>query len=120
MANKDRYSEEQIEDAIRKAGGFISTAAKMLKCTSKTIYNYIDRSEKLKDLVDEIRLEYNDIGEAALIANVKDRKTAETIFFNKTRNKDRGYIEKQQVDITTNDQPIKININLDEDVGDNS
>tara|TARA_Y100001963_G_C6695082_1_gene406581 strand:- start:483 stop:836 length:354 start_codon:yes stop_codon:yes gene_type:complete len=117
MANKDRYTEEQIIDAIRKAGGFISTAAKMLKCTSKTIYNYIDKSETLQDVIDEIRLEYDDMGEAALIANVREKKTAEVLFYNKTRNKGRGYIEKQQVDITTNDQPIKININLD-DAGD--
>ena len=55
MANKDRYTEEQVEDAIRKAGGFISNAAKMLKCTSKPIYNYIDRSDRLKTIVEEIR-----------------------------------------------------------------
>ena len=60
------------------------------------------------------------MAEAALISNVKDKDRISVIFYNKTRNKNRGYVEKQQVDITTNDQPIKININLDEDVGDNS
>tara|TARA_R110002020_G_scaffold470258_3_gene695956 strand:- start:909 stop:1265 length:357 start_codon:yes stop_codon:yes gene_type:complete len=118
MANQNKFTEEQIEDAIRKAGGFISTAAKSLKCTSKTIYNYIDRSSRLKEVVEEIRLEYNDLGEAALISNVKDKDRASVIFFNKTRNRDRGYAEKQDIDITSNEQPIKININLDS--GDNS
>ena len=47
MANTNRYTKEQIKDAITKAGGFISIACKSLSCTRKTIYNYLDKYPEL-------------------------------------------------------------------------
>ncbi|QDP64654.1 MAG: hypothetical protein Unbinned4585contig1001_18 [Prokaryotic dsDNA virus sp.] len=113
MANKNRYTEEQIKDSLIKAGGFVSIACKSLKCTRKTIYNYIDKYPQLKDVVKDIREQYLDVAEAALIKNVKDGKTTDIIFYLKTQGKKRGYVEKSELDITSGDEPIKININID-------
>ena len=116
MANTNRYTKEQIKDAITKAGGFISIACKSLSCTRKTIYNYLDKYPELKDVVNDIREQYLDIAEASLIKKVKDGATAELIFYLKTQGRKRGYWEKQQMDMTTDDEPIQINIKLtDED-----
>lgn len=112
MANKNRYTEEQIKDALTKAGGFISIACKSLGCTRKTIYNYIDKFPELKDIVTDIREQYLDIAEAALIKNVKDGKSSDIKYFLNTQGKKRGYVERSELDLTSGDEPIKININI--------
>jgi len=117
MANKDKYTVEQVKDALDKSGGFLSVAAESLGCTRKTIYNYLDRYPELKEVCEDIRERYLDIGENELMKKVKKGATPELIFFLKTRGKGRGYVEKQELDISSGNEPIKININLD---GDNS
>ena len=113
MANKNRYTQEQIKDAIIKAGGFISIACKSLDCTRKTIYNYMDKYPELKEVVIDIREQYLDVAEAALIKNVKDGKSSDIKYFLNTQGKKRGYIEKSELDITSGEEPIKINIKID-------
>jgi hypothetical protein len=46
---------------------------------------------------------------------MQDNNTSATIFYLKTKGRKRGYWEKQQFDVTTDDEPIKININLTDD-----
>lgn len=117
MANKDRYTIEQVKQALESGGGFLSVAAETLGCTRKTIYNYLDKYPQLKEVCEDIRERYLDLGESELIKKIKKGSTPELIFFLKTRGKGRGYVEKQELDISSGNEPIKININLD---GDNS
>ena len=106
MANKNKYTIEQIKDAITKAGGFISIACKSLGCTRKTIYNYLDKYPELKEQVSDIREHYLDIAEASLIQKVKDGNTPELIFYLKTQGKKRGYTERSDLDITSGGKSI--------------
>lgn len=113
MANKNKYTLEQIKDAIHKAGGFISIACKSLGCTRRTVYNYIDKYPELKEVVTDIREHYLDIAEASLIQKVKDGNTPELLFYLKTQGKKRGYIEKQQIDLSSGEEQInKIEIEI--------
>ena len=113
MANKNKYTYEQVKDAIKKAGGFISMACKSLGCTRKTIYNYLDKYPELKDVVNDIREHYLDIAEASLIQKVKDGNTTELLFYLKTQGKNRGYVEKQQLDLSSGDNQInKVEIEI--------
>jgi len=106
MANKHKFTVEQIKEAITKAGGFISIACKSLNCTRKTIYNYLDKYPELKEQVADIREHYLDIAEASLIQKVKDGNTPELIFYLKTQGKKRGYTEKSDLDITSDGKSI--------------
>ena len=118
MANKNKYSLEQIKDAITKAGGFITIACKSLGCTRKTIYNYLEKYPELKEVVADIREHYLDIAEASLIQKVKDGNTPELLFYLKTQGKKRGYVEKQQIDLSSGDDQInKIEIEIIKDKG---
>ena len=113
MANKNKYTLEQIKDAVTKAGGFISIACKSLGCTRRTIYNYLEKYPELKEVVADIREHYLDIAEASLIQKVKDGKTPELLFYLKTQGKNRGYVEKQQLDLSSGDNQInKIEIEI--------
>lgn len=118
MANKDRYTPEKIANALRKNAGFITFTASALGCTRKTIYNYIEKYPELKEVIEDIRESMDDIAEAALIKNIKEGSTQEIIYYHKRRLPHRGYGDSTNIDITSNNEPIKININLGD--GDNS
>ena len=44
---------------------------------------------------------------------MKEGSTSATIFFLKTKGKKRGYIERQEIDLSPDDEPIQIKINID-------
>ena len=50
-------------------------------------------------------------GKKKLLAALEVNTTA-TTFFLRTRGRKRGYNEKQEIDLTSGDERIKININL--------
>ena len=121
MANKNKYTLKQIKEAIEKAGGFISVACKSLGCTRMTVYNYMEKYPELKEVVSDIREHYLDIAEATLIQKIKKGNTPELLFYLKTQGKNRGYVEKQQIDLSSNDQQInKIEIEIVKPKGNNS
>jgi len=43
---------------------------------------------------------------------IENGSTTATTFFLRTRGRKRGYNEKQEIDLTSGNEPIKININL--------
>ncbi|QDP49439.1 MAG: hypothetical protein Unbinned2716contig1000_20 [Prokaryotic dsDNA virus sp.] len=118
MANKDRFTPEKIADALRKNAGLISLTATALNCTRKTIYNYIEKFPELQEVLEDIRESMDDIAEAALLKNIKEGSTQEILYYHKRRLGHRGYGDNKQIDITSNNEPIKINIDLGD--GDNS
>jgi hypothetical protein len=53
-----------------------------------------------------------DFGESQLHSQIEKGNTSATIFFLKTKGKKRGYIERSELDLTSGDEPIKINVNI--------
>ena len=62
--------------------------------------------------MEAIDLSLKDFGEHALIGLIKRKNPAAIIFFNKTRNKDRGYIERHQFEHSGNLIPTKLVVEL--------
>lgn len=121
MANQNRYTKDQIAEALDKAGGFVSHACRLLDCTRKTLYNYINKYPELKEIRKDIRESYLDIAESKLMQKVRDGATPELLFYLKTQGKARGYIEKSQLDLTSGDEQInKIEIEIFENKGNES
>lgn len=121
MANKDKFTRETIKQAIENSGGFVSVASRQLNCTRKTIYNYLDKYPELKEALQDIKEQYLDMAEAKLIEKIRAGATPELLFYLKTQGKSRGYIEKQQLDLSSNDEQInKIEIEIIKPKGNNS
>ena len=57
-------------------------------------------------------MKFIDFAESSLKKQIKDGNTTATTFFLRTRGRKRGYNEKQEIDLTSGDERIKININL--------
>jgi len=68
--------------------------------------------EEYKKAVDDIDSKFIDFAETSLKKQIKEGNTTATTFFLRTRGRKRGYNEKQEIDLTSGDERIKININL--------
>ena len=111
MANQDRYTVEQIKQALIKCEGFQASAADVLGCTEGTIINYKQRYPELAELVKHLKEKHKDYAENRLLQHIRDGKETSLIFFLKTQCKDRGYTERIEQEISgAPGAPIKIEI----------
>jgi hypothetical protein len=85
-----------IKEAIVKAFGNLSTAAKSLAIERATLYAWIE-SEGLEEAVQEGRNKRLDFAESMLDKGMKDGNMTAIIFYLKTQGKSRGYVERQEV-----------------------
>ena len=107
----EKYTKEQIKNALIERNGFISQAAKLLQCEQTTVRNYITRYPELNDVLKDAREEMLDVAEKKLTENIMNNDNTAIIFFLKTQGKTRGYQEKSDVEKETQN---KITIVFDE------
>lgn len=94
------FTFEQVEKALVKAYGIVSEAARILKCDRRTIYNYFDAYPELEKIRAEQREAFRDLVETSLIDRIKAKDTTAIIFAAKTLVKERGYVEKQEINVS--------------------
>ena len=106
MANTDKFTVEQVEEALWQAAGLRYGAAEKLKCSPSTVTNYIKRHKRLQRAIEEAKESTLDMAEAQLINLMKDGDRTAIIFFLKTQGKDRGYVERQELTGSADGDPI--------------
>jgi len=87
-------------EALEKSLGIVSTACKMVDISRQTHYAWLKADEEYKSAVNSIQDSVLDFAESHLYKLVKDGNPAATIFFLKTKGKKRGYIERQEIEVT--------------------
>ena len=93
---EERYTADQLAEALRLNRGNASAAARVLECHPDTIRNYCARYpevQKARESGGEVRL---DLAEAALDRAVTKGEGWAVCFLLKTQGKRRGYIERQE------------------------
>lgn len=89
---------EAILEEIARNDGFKTVACKTLGVPFTTFYRWMDDDPEFKRAVENAVAacgDYrDDVSEKKLFELVKDGDTAATIFYNKTKNRRRGYTEK--------------------------
>jgi hypothetical protein len=78
--------------------GFVTKAAAKLGCTTQTIYNYRDKYKTVADAIFESREKRHDFVESRMMTRIKEGSDTMIIFYLKTQGRDRGYIERYQVE----------------------
>tara|TARA_R110002167_G_scaffold340985_1_gene549115 strand:+ start:346 stop:696 length:351 start_codon:yes stop_codon:yes gene_type:complete len=107
---------EALLQALEKTLGVVTTAVKQVGIARSTFYEWYKDDKEFKDAVDDISNIALDYAESRLHKQIGDDNTTATIFYLKNKGRKRGYWEKQQMDMTTDDEPIQITIKLtDED-----
>lgn len=99
MGRKKQFTAEEVAQAVKKAQGFVTVAARALGCTSQTIHNYRKTYKVVAEAFDESRETHLDFAEGKLMQQIKAGNITGIIFYLKTQGRTRGYIERSQVEI---------------------
>ena len=99
-------------EAFEKHATNISRACKVVEINRQTHYDWKSRNPTYKESIEAIEESMIDFAESMLYKNMKDGKESSILFFLKTRGKSRGYIEKQELDISGDPLINKIEIEV--------
>jgi len=103
--------------ALGTTNGNVSEAIAVLGKADITVgrtshYKWLKEDEDYQIAVDNAAEKTLDLVEKALINQIKNGSVTATTFFLKTKGRVRGYNERQEIDLTSGDDPIQININI--------
>lgn len=97
---QERYTAEQVRDALIKSRGLVTVAARTLECNPHTIRAYIAKYPTVAAALKEAREGILDMTEARLFQAANEGEQWAVTFLLKNIGKDRGYMEKQQIEHT--------------------
>tara|TARA_A100000172_G_scaffold81163_1_gene73496 strand:+ start:9704 stop:10057 length:354 start_codon:yes stop_codon:yes gene_type:complete len=111
--DKSRHiKKESILKALENSLGVVTVACKASDVPRSTYYKWLKEDEDFAKAVKDIENIALDFGESQLHKQIGDGNTSATIFFLKTKGKRRGYVERSELDLSSGDEPIKINVNI--------
>lgn len=99
---------EQFLEIFERTFGNISVSCKHMSIARQTFYNWKKADEDFAEKVDDIEQGLMDFAETQLFNAIRNGKTAELIFYLKTKAKERGYTE--QVTVLTDEVPSGFDI----------
>ncbi len=88
----------RIIKALGESNGLLSLAAKIAHVGYTTMWRYTKEFPTVKQAVFEAKEAMLDFAEGKLYGNIRDGDNTAIIFFLKTQGKSRGYIEKQEIE----------------------
>ena len=113
--DKSRHiKKEAVLKALESSLGVVTVACRKLDLPRSTFYKWLKEDEQFAREVKEIENIALDFAESQLHEQISDGNTSATIFYLKTKGKKRGYIERNEVDLSGT-KPIRINFNLDDE-----
>tara|TARA_R110002020_G_scaffold153379_1_gene332770 strand:+ start:175 stop:519 length:345 start_codon:yes stop_codon:yes gene_type:complete len=111
--DKSRHiKKETMLQSLENSLGVVTVACKQADIPRSTYYKWLKEDEVFANAVKDIENIALDFAESQLHTQIKDGSTSATIFYLKTKGKRRGYVERSELDVTSQEEPIKININL--------
>ena len=77
----------------------ISSACSKVPITRKTFYTWMKKNPAFKKRVMEAYEKRKDFGESKLMERINEGNVTSLLFFLKTQAKDRGYVERSELDV---------------------
>lgn len=84
--------------ALKKSGGNVSHACEQVGISRAGFYLEKQNNPEFAKEVDELQEAVVDLVETALMKQIQEGNTACIIFYLKTKGKDRGYVERSEID----------------------
>lgn len=95
--NKTEQHKKAIIEALEKSLGVVTTACKNVGVGRTQFYNWLKDDKVFAQNVDDIKNIALDFAESQLHRQIGEGSTAATIFYLKTKGKQRGYVERQEI-----------------------
>ena len=94
---KDRYTAQEVIEALQETRGLRALAARRLGCHVGTVDNYVRRYKSVAAVIEQEREAMLDLAEAKLLSAINSGEAWAVCFFLKTQGKKRQYTERVQV-----------------------
>jgi hypothetical protein len=100
--SKQRYSAQDMIDALKQAQGRVYIAAQLLGCSHTTVYNYLDTYPTVAQAKDEYEGKEIDMVELQLMKQINQGNLGAIIYYLKTKGRKRGWTEKIDINLDIN------------------
>ena len=97
MNKTEHIKKDAVIQALEKSLGVVTTACKQVGIGRTTFYEWLNNDSDFAKEVAEIQNVALDFAESQLHKQIGDGSTSATIFYLKTKGKNRGYIERQEI-----------------------
>ncbi len=115
MQDRTEKGKLAMLEALEKTLGVVTTACKLVGISRESHYNWLEDDKAYYDAVKSIDNVAIDFAESNLHKQIKKGSTSATIFYLKTKGKKRGYVEKQELDVSGEVKPITITLMRDDE-----
>lgn len=100
MSNNIKIDKEALKQAIKHYKGNVSEIAESLSVSRQTVYNHLKEDEDMWSLLTDARENIIDFAESKLLKLIEQENAQVIMFTLKTLGKNRGYVEKSEIDQT--------------------
>jgi len=108
--NKIQQKKKALIEALTQTLGVITSACKITGIDRTMFYDYYNSDETFAEQVRDIQEVAVDFAESKLYEQIKSNNTTATIFYLKTKGKNRGYIERQEIQHSGEIREIVVNV----------
>tara|TARA_Y100000356_G_C11163562_1_gene237371 strand:- start:61 stop:441 length:381 start_codon:yes stop_codon:yes gene_type:complete len=113
MNKKEHIKKKMLIESLEKSLGIVSTACTNSGISRSSFYKWYKEDEEFRKKVDEIDNVKLDYVESQLFKNIQNQKERSIIFYLQHKGHKRGYIQKQNINLTSNEEKInKIEIEI--------
>ena len=96
--NKSRHiKKESLLKALEQSLGIVTVACKKADVPRSTFYKWLNEDDEFAKEVKDIENIALDFAESQLHKQISENSTSATIFYLKTKGKNRGYVERQEI-----------------------
>jgi len=101
-----RQQKKAMLDALRQTLGIVTAACDKAGVSRATHYRWLAEDADYKAAVADLSEVAKDFAESSLFQQIRNQEASATIFFLKTKARDRGYIERKDLDLTSKGEHI--------------
>jgi len=94
--NKTEHTKKALLQALEKSLGVVTSACKKIGVGRTTYYDWYNSDPEFKKQVDDLQNVALDMAESQLHKQILSDSTTATIFYLKTKGKNRGYVERTE------------------------
>ena len=107
MSKKEHIKKKMLIESLENSLGIVSTACNKANISRSSFYKWYKEDEEFRKKVDEIDNVKLDFVESQLFKNIQKEKERSIIFYLQHKGHKRGYIQQQNINLTSNDEEIK-------------
>tara|TARA_Y100001963_G_scaffold106182_1_gene146722 strand:+ start:2390 stop:2770 length:381 start_codon:yes stop_codon:yes gene_type:complete len=107
MSKKEHIKKKMLLESLENSLGIVSTACGKVNVSRSSFYKWYKEDEDFRKKVNEIDNVKLDFVESQLFKNIQNLKEKSIIFYLQHKGHKRGYIQKQNINLTSNEEEIK-------------